>query len=139
MLKKNDRAILPQFGVPRVRKTGYRENFLVKTRVFPQKSTFKGHHGLLLSAQTVNAQVHDGAFLQELRRFHAQPDAGRRAGGDDVTGFGRVVLIIEANGNELADTGDRAARRGCPGTNGRLKGSIRRNLANAASGKPGVS
>lgn len=86
VLKKNGRAILPQFDVPRVRKTGYREIFLVKTRVYPEKSTFKGRHELLLFAQALNTQAHDVAFFQKCGRFHAQSDTGRRAGGDDITG-----------------------------------------------------
>src|SRR5205814_6513740 len=45
------------------------------------------HHLLLLLAEPGNAETHDVAGLEELRRLHAEADAGRRAGDDDVAGL----------------------------------------------------
>src|SRR4051812_2545353 len=42
--------------------------------------------GLALLAQPLDRQAHAVAHFEELRRLHAQTDAWRRAGGDDVAG-----------------------------------------------------
>src|SRR5437667_392128 len=42
------------------------------------------HHGLLLLAETLDAEAHDVAGLEEALRLHARADAGRRAVGDAV-------------------------------------------------------
>ena len=49
--------------------------------------------GLPLLAQALDAEFHHIAGLQEHRRLHAQPDAGRRAGRNDVAGMQRHELV----------------------------------------------
>src|SRR5689334_12412260 len=44
---------------------------------------------LLLLAEPGDAEAHRLPRLEEFRRLHARPDAGRRAGGDHVAGFDR--------------------------------------------------
>src|SRR5258707_9594260 len=45
------------------------------------------HHLLLLLTQSPDPELHHIARLQELRRLHAEADAGRRAGDDHVAGL----------------------------------------------------
>src|SRR5262249_50860712 len=54
----------------------------------PLKVLSGRHDFLLLLAESLNTEAHDVARFQELRlRLHAQCDAGRSAGGDDVAGL----------------------------------------------------
>src|SRR5438046_1433804 len=55
------------------------------------------YHGLLLLAETLDAEAHDVAGLEEPLRLHAHADAGRRAGSDDVA---------RHEGEELREIGD---------------------------------
>ena len=48
-------------------------------------------------AECIDPEFHDVAGLEELRRLHAEADAGGRAGADDVAG---------KQGHELADVAD---------------------------------
>src|SRR5580704_16939437 len=50
------------------------------------------HHLLLLLAQPIDAERHHVAGLQKRRRLHAEPDALRRAGDDDVAGLQDEIL-----------------------------------------------
>src|SRR4051812_22743216 len=56
---------------------------------------------LALLAQALDAERDDVAHLEVLRRLHAEPHAGRRAGGDDVARQQR---------HELADVRNQARR-----------------------------
>src|SRR3984957_11684811 len=49
-------------------------------------------HFLLLLAEPIDTQRHHVAGLQERRRLHAEPDARRRAGDDDVAGLQDEIL-----------------------------------------------
>lgn len=62
-----------------------------------EAASLPGDHLLLLLAQSLDAERHDIAGLQELRRLHAEAHARRRACGDDITGFEH---------HELRDIGD---------------------------------
>src|SRR6478752_4576584 len=48
-------------------------------------SALVGDEVLLLRAEAVDAESHDLAALQEARRLEAETNAGRSAGGDDIT------------------------------------------------------
>src|SRR5580658_4034097 len=50
------------------------------------------HHLLLLLTQPIDAERHHVAGLQERRRLHAEPDARRRAGDDDVARLHDEIL-----------------------------------------------
>src|SRR5579862_619928 len=50
------------------------------------------HHLLPLLAQPIDAERHHIAGLEERRRLHAQPDARRRAGDDDVARLHDEIL-----------------------------------------------
>src|SRR5688572_10498001 len=52
--------------------------------LFFARSHLEGHDLLLLLAEAFDAEGHDVASLEEDRRLHAEADARRRAGGDDV-------------------------------------------------------
>src|SRR3984957_19591540 len=55
------------------------------------------HHLLLLLTQPIDTERHHVAGFQERRRLHAEPDARRRAGDDDVAGLQDEILRAAPN------------------------------------------
>src|SRR5262249_23079341 len=65
-------------------------------------------HELAVAAETLDLQLHDGARLQEERRFLPEPDAGWRPRADDIAGHECHELTDVAD--ECCDTKHHGAR-----------------------------
>src|SRR5579864_9663199 len=61
-------------------------------RMIRRSSYLELHHLLALLAEPVDAERHHVAGFEELRRLHAEPDAGRGAGDDDVARLHAEIL-----------------------------------------------